>query len=202
MAQRSKTRRVVLFTILGIALLAGARWTYWTVRLHRWTTIEPGRVYQSGVLAEPILREKLEENDIKTVIDLRNPDDGDLDAERKVVESMGRRYVSMPTTQVPKEETVDEFLDVMEEADYPVLVHCKDGQGRSVLFAAVYRIEFEKWEPEEAWRKTRLFPWFGSFAEDTGKGRYVLDYERHRDQPTSPGGGTPAPEGAPSQAGF
>lgn len=178
-----------------MALLVGARWGYWTVRERRWTTIEPGRVYQSGLLAEPILREKLEENGIRTVIDLRNPDDGDLESERKVVESMGRRYIGMPTTQVPKDETVDEFLDVMEEADYPVLVHCKDGQGRSVLFAAVYRIEFEDWTPAQAWRKTRLLPWFGGFAEDSQKGRYVLDYQRHRDGAGTHGAGTPARAG-------
>jgi protein-tyrosine phosphatase len=198
---KPRTRRVVLLSILAIALLAGARWTYWTVHLHRWTTIDPQRVYQSGVLKESVLRDKLESNGIKTVIDLRNPDDGDLDAERKIVESMGRRYVSMPTTQVPPEETVDQFVDLMEEADYPVLVHCKDGHGRSVLFAAVYRMEFEDWKPEEAWRETRLLPWFGSFSKDSGKGRYVLDYERRRH--ANPDGETPGPSSeTPSQAGF
>ena len=62
----------------------------------------------------------------------------------------------------------------------PVLIHCYHGQGRAVLFSALYRIEFEGWDPDRARRATRLVLEGSSFDDNAGKGRYLIDYERIR----------------------
>ena len=76
---------------------------------------------------------------------------------------------------------MDAFLDLMRTDPFPVLIHCHDGFGRSVLFSALYRIEFEGWSNEEARRATRLFPWWGSFKPGSAKGDYLRCYvPRHQ----------------------
>ncbi len=148
-------------------------------------TITEGRIYQSGVLAPDDLRDEVRRLGIRTVIDLREPL-GEVQGERAVLLALGVEHVHMPTGQIPEESTVSRFLDVMSDpATYPVLIHCHHGTGRSVLFSAIYRIEFEGWDREQARLATRsnlrwlLFPG-ASFAVGAPKGNYLLEYALHR----------------------
>jgi len=77
---------------------------------------------------------------------------------------------------------VDRFLETMESCDYPVLIHCHHGRGRAVLFSALYRIEFEGWDPEDARMATRnrLRIESSNFAKDEPKGVYLREYVPRR----------------------
>ena len=178
------TRRRQLLIVLAVAgvLLLGvaARYAYWDVVEHRFTTIAEGRVYQSGTLPPDGLVDKIREYGIRTVIDLRREPPEVIGAEQSALEGTGARYVNLPTDQVPEESDVDAFLNVLDPTAFPVLIHCEHGYGRSVLFSAIYRIEFEGWENEQARCGTRLCSWWGSFKPGSPKGEYLRSYRPRR----------------------
>jgi uncharacterized protein (TIGR01244 family) len=182
--RRGLTLRTFAILIGLIAFAFAARWAHWRFEEHRFRTIAPGQVYQSAQMPMDDLLETVDDHGIRTVIDLREEPYHELSEERRALEAAGVRYVNLPTPQVPEQETVDTFLDLVGRADsLPILIHCEHGEGRSVLFSALYRIEIEGWGVEDARDETRVFEWRGGFAPGTGKGDYLMAYQRRRPSP-------------------
>ncbi|MCD4740948.1 MAG: hypothetical protein K8R67_00490, partial [Desulfobacteraceae bacterium] len=69
------------------------------------------------------------------------------------------------------------FLKIMDdEKNYPVLLHCYHGEGRAVLYSAIYRIEYEKWDTDKARRASRIITYGTSFSFKESKGKYLNNY--------------------------
>lgn len=191
----NRRRRIVL-AMVGLCVLASAlTYIWWDTRRDRIRTISEGRVYQSGEFAPDKLREEVRRLGIRTVIDLREPPEV-AERERQALAATDARYVNLPTAWEPKQDTIDRFVEMMRDPTvYPVLVHCKHGTGRSVLFSAIYRVEFEGWDNERARLATRSpLRWLtpgGSFAVDAPKGKILLGYVR-RGPATAPQGSSSA----------
>lgn len=84
---------------------------------------------------------------IRTVVDLRIPD-GAANREKYVVESLGMRYVHIPLhgQETPTQGDVDEAFSVlMDSAQWPVFVHCREGKDRTGMIIACYRISHDGW---------------------------------------------------------
>jgi len=174
---RRRGLRLTLLLLAAAVLIGGGRYLYWSMVQLRWMTITEGQVYKSGALPPERMLAKVKENGIRTVIDLRQEPPEVRDPERLALEAAGVRYVNLPTGQVPPDSMVDAFLEIARDpTQRPLLVHCEHGWGRSVLFSALYRIEVEGLSPEEAWNRTRILPWFGSFKPGSGKGEYLRGY--------------------------
>jgi protein tyrosine phosphatase (PTP) superfamily phosphohydrolase (DUF442 family) len=182
--QRTFLRPRVLAVAALCILASVVACLWWVLGADRVRTIAEGSVYQSGVLAPDDLREEVRRLGIRTVIDLREPWE-EVKSEREVLSALGVEHVHMPTGQIPEDSTVSRFLDLMSNpATYPVLIHCHHGTGRSVLFSAIYRIEFQGWDREQARLATRSsLRWLSpgaSFAVDAPKGVYLLKYAARR----------------------
>lgn len=167
------------FLIFGF-LLTTAPYYYWVKVHHRLLPISEGRVYKAGEMSPAELRDTVREYGIRTVIDLRH-DDPKSEAERIAMTEDGIRYVNIPSRQVPDEAAVETFLRVMDETSAnpalkPVLIHCEDGTGRSPLFSAIYRMEYEGWSNEAARSRAYWETVFGNFEPDSRKGRFILEY--------------------------
>jgi len=122
------------------------------------------------------LLEVVQKYKIRAVIDLRKPGEK-VDAERAALVQAGIEHFHLPTRQVPPAEVVEKYLAILDQAENrPVLVHCRHGEGRSVLFAAIYRIEYEGWSNERARRASRLIPEIGSFSASSSKGKFLQKY--------------------------
>jgi protein tyrosine phosphatase (PTP) superfamily phosphohydrolase (DUF442 family) len=120
---------------------------------------------------------------IRSVIDLRTSEDDaeGIDAERAALNGSPVTYYHLPTGHIPTDETVLQFLNIVgDPANRPVLVHCYHGTGRSVLFASIFRIEFENWDNETARRAVEPLHWRGNFGPDAPKGQYLISYKPHR----------------------
>ena len=82
---------------------------------------------------------------------------------------------------IPNERprAIDEFLAVMDdERNYPVLFHCRAGLHRTGCLAAVYRMEYQGWSRDAAWRELRAHgfgEWVSTAANDYIR-QYVLTY--------------------------
>ena len=180
-------RRILLATLALIALgwLGwGVYYGHWVFLEHRFSTITTGQVYKSGAMPGDDLLERVEEHGIRTVIDLRMHFPDEVARERESLDKVGVKHFHLPTEQVPEDETVAAFLEIMKDpANRPVLIHCRDGEGRAVLFSAIYRVEFEGWDTESARKATRILSWRGGFRPGSDKGEYLRAYVPRLDDP-------------------
>ncbi|WP_051259508.1 dual specificity protein phosphatase family protein [Epilithonimonas tenax] len=183
----TKTTAILLITV--VVLVSGFAFYQKKVR-YNLVTISENKVYNSGVIAPEELPQVLGENRIKTVIDLRdglertalNPETKkQVTAEENAVNKIaGVQYFNLPTDQIPPDSTVKKFLKIMDDPkNYPVLIHCHHGVGRSRLFSSIYRIEYEDFSNEKARANARYF-WelSGNFSRKSDKGMYLTNYKK------------------------
>jgi predicted protein tyrosine phosphatase len=173
---------------LAILLAVGAGRVYWSRVGHRLAPVSQGHLYQSAVMPLADLAEVVQEKSLRSVVDLRTPIEGGPTPASKgeLLRTLGVRYFNLPSAQLPDDTTIDRFLALAADADnFPMLIHCYHGDGRSILFAALYRIEFEGWSNEEARRATKLLSFRGAFGPGGDKGRFLREYRcRIRSDPS------------------
>lgn len=169
---------IFLIFLAGFLMLSGLSYAWWQCVERRFTVVSPGEVYRSAAMRPTQLRRVLVKRGIRTVYDLRTETEGDVEAERAAVEAAGCRYVNLRSTQVPDEATRLRFLEDIGAADHrPALIHCTHGEGRAVLFGALWLIEFERVPASRARKMCRRFTTRGSsFDVNRPKGRFLEEY--------------------------
>ena len=182
----------LLLGFLVVFPLALGSWGVYDIHVrHRLGTVTSGQVYKSGVMPTKQLQQVAKSLGLRSVIDLRTFIQGqdttnttELEAirsEATALSAIGVHHIHLPTGQVPTEETVDRFLKIMSDpATFPTLIHCYHGIGRTELFVAIYRIEFEHWPVEKARAATRLILAGSSFSDEAEKGQFLIHYKPHR----------------------
>jgi tyrosine-protein phosphatase SIW14 len=173
----------------------------------RFRVVTDGRVYRSGQMTADGFRDVIRQYGIKTVVNLQDDEEhttederdphipkNPLDKRRKdlmereseVVIASGGRYIQFNGNALNDDGTggrpklQDDFLTVMDdEANYPVLYHCKAGLHRTGWITSVYRMEYEGWGRERALDELRANG-FGAYkstdANDYIK-RYIFEYQ-------------------------
>jgi protein tyrosine phosphatase (PTP) superfamily phosphohydrolase (DUF442 family) len=192
----SRVRALFASAVLFAIGIGG--WNLYHIHVqHRLETVTAGRVYKSGAMAPGEIQKVARDLGLRSVIDLRTFTPGEDDtnttgletirSEAHSLEAIGVRHIHLPTPQVPSEKTVDLFLQAMSDpANQPTLIHCYHGIGRTELFVAVYRMEFEHWSNQKARAATRLILAGSSFSDSSDKGRFLIAYKPHLVRP--PGG--------------
>lgn len=182
----------IALVFLGLILIVVGKYVYDTNIRHNFKPVTEGKVYKSGAIPVEELPDYIEKYNIKSVIDLRFPGTGDLvnnpeipqellNEKNAIAQIPGINYYNIGSEQIPEDETVDRFLEVMDDSlNYPVLIHCHHGEGRAVLFSSIYRMEYENMPNEEARKNSRVIVKFGNFDNGTAKGEYVKHYKRRR----------------------
>lgn len=99
---------------------------------------------------------RLHELGVRTIVNLRREESRVVRAERHVAQELGMRFFNFRFFGIFGAST--RFLDaILAEVHRPengaVLVHCKNGCDRTSLVIGLYRVLFEGWEPERAWRE-------------------------------------------------
>ena len=97
--------------------------------------------------------EILKKMGIKTVVNFRENID-----EQPVVRNLGMELIHIPLTARGgiDDRSIREFFSILNNPDnYPVFVHCKRGADRTGAMIAFYRIAFEGWDPEKAYKEAR-----------------------------------------------
>ena len=140
---------------------------------------------------------------VKTVINLRQPNDGAL-AEKNVVEAAGMRYINVPMLgmHTPSDDQVLKVLSVFNDPTAgPVFVHCRRGADRTGAVVACYRISHDGWDNHKALEEAKGFgmSWFEKSIQ-----HYVKHFKAPASIAATPAASTPAaaalPEAAPVQS--
>jgi protein tyrosine/serine phosphatase len=93
---------------------------------------------------------ELKKMGIKTIINLR-----EYHTDEKMIEGMGFSYFQIPiSTSNPNKKYYQKALDIINSHDMqPVFVHCQHGSDRTGTAIALYRINTQGWDKEEAIRE-------------------------------------------------
>ncbi len=133
---------VVAATASGLAYRHHKRYKHLAVH-------DENMVYRSAWLEPDVFRELIEEHQIRTVLNLCEPDELGADqcvAQRKAVHGSGARLIEMPmpaATLDPADPEIAKFVAVLSNPEnYPLLVHCQHGVTRTAKVLAMYDILF------------------------------------------------------------
>jgi protein tyrosine phosphatase (PTP) superfamily phosphohydrolase (DUF442 family) len=171
-------RRIIAMMAVGVlAALGYSQYWVWTGRV---ATVDAGRLYRSAGLPADRLLDVCRRYGITTVVDFRK-EANDTRDEARALAGAGIRHMALPTGQVPSAETVARFLAVMDaKRDEPVLIHCAHGVGRTGVFTAIYRMEYQGWPRWRAIGEAMLFAGFGSFGPGNAKATFLSAYTPRR----------------------
>jgi protein tyrosine/serine phosphatase len=104
--------------------------------------------YRSAQLEAETLRELIESNKIKSIVNLRGEakDASWWQEEKALAEELGVDYynVQMYSYILPERETIVELLEILENAEPPILVHCNHGANRTGIASLIYLLEIKK----------------------------------------------------------
>lgn len=183
----------ILIAVLVVGAVFGGKYVYDMHINHNFETITEGKVYKSGVIPPDELEAYIKEHNIKSVVDLRFPGTGDLENNPEVPEELtaekeaiakipGVNYYNNGSDQVPQKHNLDYFFKIMDDTtNYPVLIHCYHGVGRAEMYSAIYRIEYEGMDRDEARTSTRFLTKWSSFDLGKPKGDFLHSYISRKD---------------------
>ena len=181
------------FLVLAVVFVLVGKYVYDMNINHNFETITEGKVYKSGVIPPNEIDSYVKKYHIKSIIDLRFPGTGDdvnnpeipseLTAEKDAVAKIkGVNYFNNGSDQVPAQKNLDVFFKIMDNpANYPVLIHCYHGVGRTEMYSAIYRIEYEGWDKDKARTSTRFLTKWSSFDLGKEKGDFLHNYISRKD---------------------
>ncbi len=156
--------RRCIAVVLAIALVGGVVGLYqglWRYHLKRFDAVADGALYRSAQPTKWGIRHLVNYHGVKTIVCLRRDDsrlktwldfkEPDGPFESDYVEDLDRRFVHWqlggevywPWLPPAYFEAYFKLLD--DPANLPVAVHCVGGRHRTGTFAALYRLEYDRW---------------------------------------------------------
>lgn len=125
-------------------------------RIMNFGVVEQGIVYRSAQPTEANY-DWLLSNGFKSVVSFRREKGDDRDH----VLGLGFRnylWLNIEDERDPTDEHAERFLDfVTDSQNWPILIHCKVGLGRTGTMAALIRYAIDGWSMEEALEEARLY---------------------------------------------
>jgi hypothetical protein len=132
----------IVLVQLGLLLVSAVGWeTYRVLFGNNVHVVLPGRLYRGAQRSPQQLAELVRKHDIRTVLNLRglcNPLPWYLD-QLKVVQQLeiSQEDVCLSAGRMPPAQELRRLLQVLDEAEKPIFLHCRRGSDRTGLACAV-----------------------------------------------------------------
>jgi protein tyrosine/serine phosphatase len=143
----------------------------------RWGVVEEGRIYRSGQLSAPLVKQMLHDHKIAVVVDLTfdNPNDRNHVAELAAIEELGidRKLCPLLSDGTGDVHIYAQAVSAVAEAAQrgkPVLVHCAAGTQRTGGVVALYRMLVQGKSPAFAFAEMQKYKY------DPGYSPNLLNY--------------------------
>jgi protein tyrosine phosphatase (PTP) superfamily phosphohydrolase (DUF442 family) len=146
---------VVVVVLIGLGAVYFAQGVWPNINPKRFSEVEAGAIYRSGMLTPEATRRVVEDNGIRTIIDLGAHERGSRGEARanRTAASLGvTRYrldLYGDATGNPNDYLYALRL-ALDPANQPVLIHCGAGTERTGAAVALYRMLRKGWTREEA----------------------------------------------------
>jgi protein tyrosine/serine phosphatase len=152
---------------LLLCLVAGGGYAWWRdggkrlFQPRNWGVVEEGWLYRSGQIHARLIEDVLRDHRIDVVIDLSRDDPRipSVQAEEQAVRRLGIRKLDLAGLNGSGVGRIDAYSEALEEivrardAGERVLVHCSAGSQRTGGAIALYRMLFEGWSGDRAYRE-------------------------------------------------
>ncbi len=125
--------------------------------LYNFGSVEPGQIYRSAQPSPLFLRWLVRRHGVRTLVNLRGRTQG---FESAFAARQGLRLYSfdLSASRPPGEAEVARFLALLRDpANYPLLVHCRNGVDRTGYMLGIYRLEAGGWSAARASREMNRF---------------------------------------------
>ncbi len=175
------------FVLLSVGLVAGL--TYRQHKRYKHLAAHDMMAWSIAAAAwldGDALREVIEEQQIRTVLNLCNPDElGSQQCidQRRAVRASGARLIEMPMpaeTLDPADPEIQKFVDVLSNPEnYPLLVHCQHGVTRTAKVLAMYDILFRGMTAEQS---IAAMPRFGRDEYPVSVRTFAKNFEERHGQ--------------------
>jgi protein tyrosine/serine phosphatase len=141
-------------------------------------------LYRGGQPTEEGYRE-LKKLGIQIIVNFRNEKEN-IEAERREVEALGMRYVSIPWSgwHKPTNHQVARFLTLLRaNREKKIFAHCHHGSERTGVMVAAFRMAMQDWTPQQVLEEMKEFHfhhfWFRHLRS------YVEDFPRQFEADTN-----------------
>jgi protein tyrosine phosphatase (PTP) superfamily phosphohydrolase (DUF442 family) len=137
MSRKRKTIARATVAVIVLALLGPLAWKLGTANF---ATVVPGRVYRSAQMGAEQLGRVVHERRIRTVLNLRgaHPEEAWYRQERAAVLAQGATQVdvALSSCEWMSKAQARTLVNVLDAAEYPILIHCQRGAERTGLVSA------------------------------------------------------------------
>ncbi len=143
----------VVAAIFFVLLMYGAYLgvLYFTGNFH---SVVDGQIYRSAQITPAQLRQYQQQYGIRTIINLRGENRGSAwyDHEVAAAKDLGITHIDfrMSARRILPQEKVVEVINLIQNAQKPVLIHCKSGADRTGLISALSVAVFANGTEEDA----------------------------------------------------
>ncbi|MDX1795919.1 MAG: tyrosine-protein phosphatase [Hydrogenovibrio sp.] len=147
------------------------------------------QAYRSNHPSPSFIKKLKRDYGIKTIINLRGANQtGQYLLEKEACEKNDIKLISIPfsSRSAPWPEDIHDLFNALDEAQYPILIHCKSGSDRAGIGSVLYEFYVKHLPMHESKQLSLKYGHFKS--SETG----VLDYfvkkwtEFHRQHPDTP----------------
>lgn len=158
-----RRRRIVRNTALALIVIGLGLGTYlgFLQLSGNFHTVIPGEFYRSAQPSASQLESYVNRYGIKTVINLRGPDDKAAwySEEIAAAKRLGIKHVDfkMSASTMVTHDVAQQLVEVMKSAPKPILIHCKAGADRSGIVSAIYSHEVAGVDQDKAERQLSIF---------------------------------------------
>ncbi|MBN1683956.1 MAG: tyrosine-protein phosphatase [Gammaproteobacteria bacterium] len=134
----NKCKKIILslLIILGLALLI-----IYYLFMHNFSIVIPGQVYRTRELSQTQFERVIQQYHIKTVINLRGPHpqqswyQHEISASKKM--DIQHDDICLSSYTLPEPKVLEHLVNILEQAKYPILIHCNSGVDRTGLGAMI-----------------------------------------------------------------
>jgi protein tyrosine/serine phosphatase len=143
--------------------------------------VDEGKFYRMAQPTADELADLSKEYGIKTVINLRGKQEGEwwYDREAAASEKLGIKQIDIPFSSDDMQFAVDwkKYIETLESAERPILVHCRSGADRTSEASAVYAMEYMKASKEQAMKEQMALTDLHASFFQPAKKEFIRNYK-------------------------